>query len=76
MSIFVEIQIIDHRSMSLGGKYNKEFSRHDEFNKWYNLMKLDQFVILNIMKYNPTEKPLQNDINYAKLIQVPRENAV
>lgn len=71
--IFVECQVIDHRTNGLGGKYNKNFTDHTDFVKWYDLTKKDGYVIINVMKYNPQDNPGLAETNYLKLIRASME---
>ncbi len=71
--IYVEWQIIDHRTMQIAPtKLKKEFTLASDFNKWYTIMKKDDFSIVNVMMYNPNGNP-EADINYLKLLQANAE---
>lgn len=73
--IFVECNVIDMKTNKLKGKYHKSFDAHDDFNKWYAIVKTDCDTIMNIMKYNPNEKPGLKLAYDARLLKVSRENA-
>lgn len=74
--IFVECTIIDLKVGLLKGKIHKTFDELGEFNKWYEMAKTDKSMVINIMRYNPLEKPSLKQINDVKLLQVSREFAI
>lgn len=74
--IFVECTLVDLKNGLLKGKINKSFDELGEFNSWYNLAKTDKGMVINIMRYNPLEKPSLKQINDVKLLQVSREFAI
>lgn len=73
--IFVECTIVDSGKLT-GGHYYKNFLDIGEFNAWYKIAREDEGLVLNIMRYNPLEKPLLKSINDVKLLSVSRELAV
>lgn len=73
MVIFTECTIVDLKSGTLKAKIHKSFDMIDDFVKWYNEAKADKNMILNIMRYNPIEKPSLKQVNDIKLLQVSRE---
>lgn len=74
--IFVEVTIVDLKAGILKTKIHKTFDMIDDFNKWYQIAKKDTQMVLNIMKYNPMEKPSFKEVNDVKLLQTSREYAV
>jgi hypothetical protein len=76
MIIFVECTIVDLAQGILKGKINKSFEMIDDFNKWYNLAKADKTMVINVMRYNPMEKPSLKLVNDVKLLQVSREFSI
>lgn len=74
--IFVECTIVNLESGSLKGKIYKTFDMIDDFNKWYSIAKQDGGMVINIMNYNPMEKPTQKQFNDIKLLQMSRETAI
>jgi hypothetical protein len=73
--IFVECTLIDLKGAILKGKMHKSFTEIGEFNSWYKSIKTDRSMILNIMRYNPIEKPSFKQVNDVRLLQVSREFA-
>lgn len=72
--MFVECTIVDLQLGILKGKIHKSFEMIDDFNKWYALNKNDKTLVINIMRYNPLEKPLVKQVNDVKLLQVSRSS--
>lgn len=73
MIIFVECTIVDLKAVVLKAKIHKSFDMIDDFNKWYSEAKTDKNMILNIMRYNPIDKPSLKEIYDIRLLQVSRE---
>lgn len=71
--IFVECTFVDLKAGQLKGKMHKTFSDIGEFNSWYSLAKMDTGMVLNIMRYNPMEKPSLKQVYDVRLLQVSRE---
>lgn len=71
--MFVECTIVNLETRTPMSKYTKRFDMIDDFNKWYGLTKTDTSMIINIMSYDPMEKPLLKQINDVKLLSVSRE---
>jgi hypothetical protein len=76
MNIFIECTIVDLSAGTTRGRFFKTFDNISDFNAWYKINKEDASMILNIMKYNPMEKPLLKSINDVKLLSVSREIVV
>ena len=70
--IFVELTLINLETSKLAGKYYKEFTNHDDFNKFYELNKSYGDVIMNVMKYNHFDKPSLKNVYDAKLLSLSR----
>lgn len=73
--IFVECTVVNLKSGLTAGKFFRNFDNIAEFNSWYEIAKEDKSMVLNIMRYNPIEKPLLKSINDVKLLSVSRELA-
>lgn len=73
--IFVECTIVNLRTRMPGARYMKSFDLIDDFNKWYTIAKSDGDTIINVMRYNPVEKPSLKTIYDVKLLSVSREFA-
>lgn len=72
--IYIECRIIDLKTRKSKATYMKSFAIHDEFNKWYDLAKKDSDFLMNIMYYNPNEKPGQKAVFDVKLLSMGRGN--
>ena len=70
--IYVEATIINLKTQKIGGKYYKSFDMIADFNSWYDLTKNNGDVIINVMKYNPMDKPSQKNIYDTKLLSLGR----
>lgn len=57
--LYVEQHILDPKTFMPIGSYTKQFTSLREFNSFYKLAKTDPYVIINILKYNPQENPVQ-----------------
>lgn len=75
MNLFVEVTLVDLASGTLKGKLHKSFDMIDDFNKWYAIAKTDKSMVINIMRYNPLEKPSQKQVYDVRLLQVSRSIA-
>lgn len=73
--IFVECTMIDLKGGILKGKMHKSFSEIGEFNSWYKSVKSDKTMIVNVMRYNPIDKPSFKQVNDLRLLRVSRELA-
>lgn len=73
--IFVECTIINLKTRTPGARYMKSFDMIDDFNKWYKIAKTDGDTIINVMRYNPGEKPSLKTIYDVKLWSVSKELA-
>lgn len=71
--MFVECSVIDMKTNTIKGKYHKTFELLGDFNSWYKIVKTDYDTIINIMKYNPREKPGQKHVYDARLLSMSRE---
>lgn len=73
MMIFAEVSIINLQTNQVSAKYSKEFSMHGDYNSWFKLNKTYDDLVINIMKYNPNEKPGQKLVYDSMLLRVSRE---
>lgn len=76
MIIFTESTIVDLKAGTIKGKIHKSFDQIGDFNSWYKIAKMDSSMVINIMHYNPLEKPTFKQVNDVRLLQVSRELAV
>lgn len=72
--IFVECSVIDLETRRIKGKYEKSFDIQDDFNKWYAIVKTDGDTFINVMHYNPNEKPGLKCVHDASLLRLVRCN--
>jgi hypothetical protein len=71
--IYVEQHILDPNTMMPMASYTKVFTSISEFNAFYKLAKLDPFVIINVLTYNPDENPGQKTSFDLKLYSTSQE---
>lgn len=71
--IYAECFILDLKTNKKAARYVKEFSSQDDFNKWYKMTKNDKDFVINVMRYNPDDLPLQFNYYNAKLLSCKRE---
>jgi len=70
--IYVEQHILDPETYMPVASYTKMFSSKREFIQFYNLAKADDFVLINVLYYNPHENPGQKSEFDAKLYTTSR----
>jgi hypothetical protein len=70
--IYAECHVIDMNTKKIKGKYSKSFDNRGDYNSWYAIVKKDYDTIINIMFYNPENKPGQKAVNDSKLLRVSR----
>lgn len=70
--IYIECTYLDPATLSILGQLAKEFNNQGDFNAWYRTAKTDQYCIINFMKFNPKDNPLQKVENDRKLLTLPR----
>lgn len=71
INIHIEYHYLDE-NLKHQGSLSKCFTSISDFNSAYKLAKSDPYVIINVMKYNPNEFPLQKEMNDVKLYSVTR----
>lgn len=71
--IYVEQHLLDPKTLMPTASYMKFFTSVREFNEFYKIAKADPYTLINVLNYDPQEKPGQKSNFDAKLFSMSRE---
>lgn len=72
--IFVVCTYLNPNSLMPMSNLEKSFTDMKDFNEFYKTAKTDPLTVINIMRYNPIDKPGLRDKYDIQLLNLSREN--